>query len=68
MTKPDKFQIIRMAIAVDHYDNYMRTNDDTYLELYANVKASLYREGIDFNAYEILNQLYNKRGTNTCVR
>lgn len=68
MTKPDKYQLIRMAIAVDHYDNYMRTNDIEYLELYANVSSKLYHEGIDFSAYEILKALRDskkQKGTNT---
>jgi len=63
LTKPDKYQIIRMAIAVDHYRNYMTTNDIKYLELYAEVGAKLYHEGIDFSAYEILQELNKRKNT-----
>ena len=61
MTKPDKYQIIRIAIAVDHYDNYMRTGDEEYLELYANVTDGLIREGISFSAHDIMEEVYASR-------
>ena len=58
---PDKYQVIRIAIAVDHYNNYLQTKDMKYLDLYATVKAGLTNEGIEFNAYEIVQLLNNNK-------